>query len=296
VIQKGILRVEPVNATVGEGSFEGSVVMDGSRSPATLSVDIDMDDGTSRYYGGTYNLKVDLDGAGDSIAQLMAGLDGQVIVDVRDMQMEKSLMTDVGRGLLDTMTPSGEEEEETKLVCAIVRFDVKDGIADAEDKVVAQLTKVTWFGGGQINLKTEAIDMGAQSKARTGLGISTAGLASLVHVGGTLASPTILPDPEGVAKKYGQYYLTVLTGGVFGLLKGMWDKSEANSDVCAKVLEKGEEERAKGLKTGAATGGDGAPTAAAAPQSAPPPEDARSGPDAEQENGSQTDLLDTTDR
>lgn len=296
VIQNGILRVEPVNATVGDGPFEASLVMDASRSPATLSVHVDMDDGTSRYYGGTYDLKVDLDGAGDSIAQLMAGLDGQVIVDVRDMKMEKSVMTDLGRGLLDTMTPSGEEEEETKLICAIVRFDVKDGIADAEDKVVAQLTKVTWFGGGQINLKTEAIDMGAQSKARTGLGISNTGLASLVHVGGTLASPTILPDPEGVAKKYGEYYLTVMTGGVFGLVKGMWDKTEANSDVCAKVLEKGEEERTRDLKTGGATGGDGAQTVDAAPQSVPPPEEARSGPDTEQEKGSQTDLLDTTDR
>ncbi len=296
VIQNGILTVKPVNAAVGDGSFEAGLVMDASRSPATLSVDIDMDDGTSRYYGGTYRLKVDLDGAGNSIAQLMAGLDGQVIVDVRDMEMKKSLMTDLGRGLLDTMTPSGEEEEDTKLICAIVRFDVNDGIADAEDKVVAQLTKVTWFGGGQINLKTEAIDMGAQSKARTGLGISTAGLASLVHVGGTLASPTILPDPEGVAKKYGQYYLTVLTGGVFGVLKGMWDKAEANSDVCAKVLEKGEEERARGVKTGAATGGDGAPTAEAAPPSAPSAADARTGPEAKQEEGSQLDLLDTTDR
>ncbi len=296
VLNKGILSVEPVKATVGEGLFQGSLVMDASRSPATLSVDINMDNGTSRYFGGRYDLKVDLDGTGDSIAKLMAGLDGQVVFDIRDMDMEKSLMTDLGRGLLDTMSPSNEEDKTTKLICAIARFDIKDGIADAEDKIVAQMSKVTWFGGGQVNLKTEAIDLGAQSKARTGLGISTAGLASLLHVGGTLASPVILPDPEGVAKKYGQYYLTVMTGGIFGLVKGMWDKAEANSDVCAKVLEMGEKESAWGRRKGAETGVGAVTATAAVPASAPPGPDADSAPDAEQETDSQPDLLDTTNR
>jgi uncharacterized protein involved in outer membrane biogenesis len=296
VVQEGVLRVEPVTATVGDGPFEAGLVMDASRSPATLSVDIDMDNGTSRYYGGRYNLKVDLDGAGDSIAKIMAGLDGQVIFDIRDMDMEKSLMTDLGRGLLDTMSPFDKEQGKTKLVCAIARFDIQDGIADAEDKIVAQLSKVTWFGGGQINLKTEAIDLGAQSKARTGLGISNTGLASLLHVGGTLASPTVLPDPEGVAKKYGQYYLTVMTGGIFALVKGMWDKAEANSDVCAEVLEMGEKERTGGRSKGGETDAGGATAAEAAPASAPPVKDAGSAPGAGQETGSQPDLLDTTDR
>ena len=195
-------------------------------------------------------------------------------------------MTDLGRGLLDTMSPFDKEQGKTKLVCAIARFDIKDGIADAEDKIVAQLSKVTWFGGGQINLKTEAIDLGAQAKARTGLGISNTGLASLLHVGGTLVSPTVLPDPEGVAKKYGQYYLTVMTGGIFALVKGMWDKAEANSDVCAEVLEMGEKERIGGRSKGGET----------APASAPPVKDAGSAPGAGPETGSQPDLLDTSDR
>ena len=61
--------------------------------------------------------------------------------------------------------------------------------------------------------------------------------------GGTLASPQVQPDPVGLAKQYGHYYATVATGGLWLLLKGIWDQSQANSDVCEKILAKGEEEK-----------------------------------------------------
>ena len=236
-LNSGRLKLGPVRASVGQGSLQASNVLDASRSPATLAVDVDLDNGTSRYYGGRFNLKADLDGTGDSVAQLMAGLDGQILVDLRDMELKKSLLTQFGQGLLQTVDPSDKGAETTELVCAIMRFDVKDGIADAEEKIVAQFTKVTWFGGGTIDLKTEALDIGAQSKPRVGVG-SIGGLAGLVQVGGTLANPKIVPDPKGMAKAYGETYLTVVTGGLYLLVKGIWDKTQADSDVCAAVLAK----------------------------------------------------------
>jgi hypothetical protein len=243
VLTNGMLRVEPVTAAVGNGTFDAAVTLDASKSPAALAVDVNMDDGTFRYFGGRYGLTADLDGAGDSVAQLMAGLDGQLILDVRELELEKSFMTKFGRSLLDTLNPFDKESDKSELVCAIVRFDITDGMADANDKIVAQMTDVTWFGGGDINLKTEAINVGAQSKPRKGLGINIGGVAGLVLVGGTLANPKIMPDPVGVAKTYGNRYLAVATGGLWLLVKGLWDRSRANSDVCAKILEMEEKER-----------------------------------------------------
>ena len=243
VLTNGMLRVEPVTAAVGNGTFDASLALDASGPPAALSVDVNMDDGTFRLFGGRYDLKMDVDATGDSVAQLMAGLDGQVIVDMRELELQKSFMTKFGRSLLDTMNPFDKQSDKSELVCAIVRFDITDGMADANDKIVAQMTDVTWFGGGNINLKTETINVGAQSKPRKGLGINIGGLAGLVHVGGTLANPKIIPDPVGVATTYGHRYLAVATGGLWLLVKGLWDRSQANSDVCAKILEIGEKEK-----------------------------------------------------
>jgi AsmA family protein len=250
----GVLKIDPFQATVGEGDFLATAKLDASHSPAELTVDVNMKDGTTRDFGGRYNLTIDVDGSGNSIAQIMAGLDGQVIVDVRDLDIKKSALTQFGRSLFDSLNPFDEEEEKSELTCAIVRLDIQDGIANANDRIVAQLTRVTWFGGGEINLKTEAIDLGVQSKPRKGLGISLGGLASLVHVGGTLANPKIQLDPKDVAVKYGQNVLTLATGGLFLLAKGLWDKSKANSDVCSEILAL--EEEANRNQEGATTPGE----------------------------------------
>jgi len=266
-LNKGVLKLAPVNARVGEGTFKANSVLDASKSPATLAMVVDLGGGTSRHFGGRYSLDADLDASGDSVAQMMAGLDGQLILDVRDMELDKSFMTNFGQGLLNTIDPFDKEAGKTRLVCAIVRFDIAEGIADADDKMVAQLTNVTWFGGGRINLKTEAVDFGAQSKARSGLGVANLGtLPSLVHIGGTLADPKVVPNPKGMAKTYGQAYLTVATGGLYWLIKGLWDKQQADSDVCAEMLAKRETE--KGTPTGAEVESDAA--AGVTPADTPP--------------------------
>lgn len=287
-LANGLLKVEPVQAKVGDGVFDADLVLDASRSPARLSFNVDMDDGTTRYFGGRYNLTVDVDGAGDSVAQLMAGLDGRVIVDVRELGLKKSFMTNFGRGLIDTLNPFDSKSDETELVCAIARFDIHDGIANADDRIVAQLTKVTWFGGGQVNLRTEAIDLGAKSKPRSGLGINVvAQLAGLVHIGGTLASPKVVPDPAGVAKQYGEHFLAVTTGGLYLLVKGLWDKSQANSDVCAEILAFEEKERGMSARADAEPEQNVAARAEAAL-----PEDAGSTSDGEPESKVLLDSLD----
>lgn len=273
VLDDGVLTVDPFLASVGEGEFDARAKLDASRKPAVMSLDIVMDDGTGRHFGGRYDLKVGLDGTGNSVAEIMAGLDGQAIIDVRDLKLEKSAMTQFGRSLTDSLNPFDKEEKKSELTCAIVRFDIDDGIANADDRIVAQMTRVTWFGGGTINLKTEEIGIGAQSKPRKGLGISLGNLASLVYVGGTLGNPKVQLDPKDVVVKYGQHYLTVMTGGAFLVLKSLWDKSRANSDVCARVLKLGEEERVEQE----AAGGDAVPQADAgagttgAPEAVPGP-------------------------
>ena len=76
------------------------------------------------------------------------------------------------------------------------------------------MTEATWFGGGEINLKTEKIDFGVTPKSRKILDVGLGNLANLVHVGGTLAKPKIQLDPKDLAVKYGKYAAAVATGGI----------------------------------------------------------------------------------
>jgi len=152
---------------------------------------------------------------------------------VKDATIEQSFATNFGSGLLSF---SGTKDF-TVLECGILRIDIEDGIADFENKLAAQLTDVNWKGGGTINLKTEELDAGIAPKPRTGLGVQgVGGFASLVHLGGTLKNPRVQLDPKDVALKYGKYMAYVSTGGLSLLAEAVLNKTQANVDLCEKIL------------------------------------------------------------
>jgi hypothetical protein len=236
-LDKGSLHLKPLNARIGDGTLGVTAVLDARDSPAALKADIEMKDATFRNFGGKIHFLVDLEGSGDSIAAIMASLDGQLMFNVKGATLKKSFMTGFGTSLLDTLNPFDKEKEDTELICAIALFDIEDGVADANKKIAAQMADVTWFGSGEINLKTEEIDFGMSPKPRKGLGISLGSLAKMVAVGGTLTHPRIVLDPTDIAVKYGKYTAAMATGGLTLAADLLFSKIKANTDVCANILE-----------------------------------------------------------
>lgn len=237
VLDNGQFKLNPMKARVDKGIVEGTVVLNARNSPASMAVDIEMTDITFSDFGGKVHVSTDLKGSGDSLAAIMAGLDGQFAIDIHDANLHKSVMTKFGADLFDSFNPFRQDAENTRLICAIALFDVKDGIADAKKKMAAQTTDVTWFGGGNVNLKTEAIEFGMYPVPRKGLGIHLGRLANLVYVGGTLGQPIIVPDAKNMAIEYGNYAVAVGTGGLSLVAGRWWNKKRANTDVCAEILK-----------------------------------------------------------
>ena len=210
-----------------------------------LDVAVTFDEFVSPRFGGLFDLDIDLDGRGESLAELMGSLNGYFAAALKDVELQKSFMSQFGAGLLSNLNPL--DSDRTTLECAVVRFDIEDGIADFHKKIAAQTTEVTWMGGGEINLKTEELDVGIAPKARGAVsGLTNIGLASLVHVGGTLGKPKIGIDVADVAKKYAGYTAFFATGVLSFLAQKMVDTVQANVDQCERILgdlEEAEEEQ-----------------------------------------------------
>ena len=232
-LKDGLFNIEPIKASGGAGSINGLVRMDGRSDTPELKVDLAILQVPMPNIGGDVDFDADLEGKGKSVAELMGSLNGRMLLVARDGKIEKSVASKFGSGLLSF---SGDNEY-TKLECATLRVDVKDGIADFNNKLAAQLTEVTWKGGGEINLKTEKLDAGIRPKPRKGIPISAGSLASLVHVGGTLKNPKIQLDPKDVAVKYAKYSAHIATGGLTLIADVIKDKIQANQDVCEMILE-----------------------------------------------------------
>jgi len=213
-LDQGLLRVDPF-AFKGQdgGTAKGLIELDASDAVAGLEILLDFNDFVFPRVGGTFDLDVDLDGEGESVAALMASLNGHFVANIQDIQMAKSYLSQYGAGLLSQVNPLSSDT--TTLECAIARLDITDGMVNFEDKIAAQTTEVTWLGGGEINLKTEELELGIAPTARKAISsLTNVGLASLIHVGGTLAEPKIGLDKKDVAKKYAQYSLHIATAGL----------------------------------------------------------------------------------
>jgi uncharacterized protein involved in outer membrane biogenesis len=232
-LKDGLLVVEPIKAAGGAGNIDGVVRIDGRGDAADMDVDLTITKIPMPNLGGAIDFDMDLDGRGKSVAELMGSLNGQVLLVARDGKIKQSLVSEFGTGLFSF----SEDKDYTNLECAILRVDIKDGIADFDDKLAAQLTEVTWRGGGKVNLKTEKLDAGISPKPRKGIPITAGGLASLVHVGGTLKNPKVQLDPKDVAVRYAKYTAHVATGGLTWIAQKLKDKFDANKDMCELILE-----------------------------------------------------------
>lgn len=240
-LDNGLLNIDPIDIDqTNGGSGTGHITLDARSEGATLDVELDFDRFVSPKYGGLVDLDVDLNGEGQSLATLMGSLDGHFAASIKDMELVKSFMSQFGAGLLSNLNPL--DSEKTILECAVIRFDIEDGIADFHKKIAAQTSEVTWMGGGKINLKTEELDVGIAPKARGVIsGLTNVGLASLVHVGGTLAEPKVGIDVADVAKKYVGYSAFVATGGLSFLAQKLVETTQANMDQCERILKDLEE-------------------------------------------------------
>lgn len=236
VLDQGRLRIDPIDLKESNGGTgKGYISLDARDDTAVLDTVIDLDDFTSPRFGGTIDLHLDLDGQGSSIASIMGSLNGYFAASLENLEMARSYLSQFGAGLLKQLNPL--DSETTTLECGVVRLDIKDGIADFRRKLAAQTSDVTWIGGGKINLKTEELDVGISPKARGAISsLTTYDLASLVHVGGTLAKPKIGIDLADIAYKYAGYTAFIATGGLSFLAQKMVDTVRANVDQCEKII------------------------------------------------------------
>jgi hypothetical protein len=235
LLKDGQLNISPIEG-IGStgGTINGSVKVDGSIQTPTLVADIKLQDIPMPSFGGMFDFNLDIDGQGQSVAALMASLNGQILAVARDGVIPKSFASRFGKGLMSFS--SGKDT--TNLECLIVRVEVKDGVADFKNKVAAQLTEVTWRGGGTVDFNTERLSADIAPKPRKGIPINIGGsLAGLVKLGGTLKNPIIAPDYSDAAFKYGKYSAYVATGGLSLLAEIIANKVTSNQDVCEKILD-----------------------------------------------------------
>jgi AsmA family protein len=145
---------------------------------------------------GAVDLELDGRGAGASVRQIMAGLDGRLVMVMGKAKLATPLFDLIGADLVQSALPWAAHDRETEINCAVARFNARHGLATSE-AMLLDTTKVTVQGAGTVDLAGErlALVLTPEPKER-----SLISLATPIDVGGSLAAPTVTPDRLALAK------------------------------------------------------------------------------------------------
>ena len=260
--------VRPLKAVVGGGALDGFVDLDSEGKVAALTTLIKIDKldlgkmlkdlQINETVEGNLDVEMDLKGRGASVAGIMGELNGKTVMVMGKGKISNKylelLSGDLSSNIFKLLNPAQKETEQTVVNCFVSGFSIKNGQAETT-ALVFDTERMSVVGDGEIDLKTEKLNIGLKPSPKESAGTGTAGkiqqsltdLANPFRLAGTLANPSLAVDPTQAAATATQIAES------FGLLGKKGSSAApagtaASKDLCAPAIEAAK----KGVKMGGA--------------------------------------------
>ncbi len=216
------LSIDKLEATYKQTKISGNLHLDSGSPPQVatkfLVQNFDLggllrETGMNDQVRATVDIAAHLNGRGDSVHSLMADLDGSIGAVMGKGYLTKYLnllSMDLSKKVIHYW---GRHKKADQIKCAVVQFDIKDGVATSRAFVFnSQIGILT--GEGEINLGTERVDFLLVPKPKNpGL----LELSTKLRVSGTILDAKVRPDNLALLTK-GALALSSLVIGPIGLL------------------------------------------------------------------------------
>jgi len=205
-LKDGVLNAKPAIANLASGNLNGDITVN-AKSKA-LSAKLDGKGVVLSEYlqkagitdivrrGGATDLLLDVTSSAASMQQMMAGLNGKMVLKVGEGELKEEYIRDFLPGLARAVSALDRATAKTKLHCVISGLDFKNGVVTPK-AILAETGSMTMTGDGTVNLGTERLDLKLVPSSRdTGL----AAMLPPVNVRGSLTDPSFTPDTAALAK------------------------------------------------------------------------------------------------
>ncbi len=183
-------------------------------------------------------IELRLRGLGDSVEALLGSANGRIELAIGAGRFHKKAaklpLGAIIATLLDALNPVSQQRPFQDLECAVLQFDVADGIATSKRGLALRTAALNVLGSGALNLRTEQIRLRFKTAKRTGFGLNLLGIADkFIYIDGTLRKPHIAVDPGQLLLEGGVAWATV---GLSILYDQLLTRLTAFNDPCATVL------------------------------------------------------------
>lgn len=269
MLKGGNLVLNPVQAVVADGRISGDVNLGADQAVPPLGVNLNVAKldygklvvqmGQKPIAEGTADATVRITGAGTSLRQIMAGLDGKLRLVSEKGRIESSMLNVASADIMSAL-PLVDSKGDKDLRCAVVDFDIVKGLANAKAMVV-ETGGLSVVGVGGVNLRDETLNLVLEPRAKKTSLLSAAIVP--VAVRGTLAKPEPKVNPAdlvtGVASNVASGAAAVMTFGLSVLAESVFNRATSTdgTDYCALALAGKQVTPTKGSKKPSTSGTDG---------------------------------------
>ncbi len=250
-LKAGVLAVKPFAAGFSGGRVAGDAVLDTRSGAARLRSAITVegldvgrllkDGGVADEVSGSIDGDLSISATGASVRELMAGLDGRVSVIGGKGRINNAALDILSADVLGTLAPFLGKSDGTAINCMVARLDIENGVA-AVTAMIFDTETLTIAGSGRIDLGEETLDITLTPRPKK---TSLLNLATPILVTGTLAAPSLIPDPAGLARKAAGIALTTVNPLVAVVPLVMGAVAGDGNNPCLAAVE-----QAKGKTTG----------------------------------------------
>jgi uncharacterized protein involved in outer membrane biogenesis len=255
-LKNGHLTLTPLNGHMGDGTFDGALDLQ-SRGQETQiklamkTVQLDIENvlknvGVVGVLEGKLNVELDVKSVGNSVAMLMARLDGDTVVIMEHGKLNErfiGLLSGDPRGLLQLLDSSKKEVTYVDIDCLVAGLDINGGVAKSR-VLVLDSSAVNIRGRGEVDLATEKVNLSLKPSPKKGIGIKGLGKFSVslgeltkpLKIGGTLADPDLAIDPSGTMVTLGKAIGGAVLLGPVGIAAALAGGKLGDNDPCPAVI------------------------------------------------------------
>ncbi len=200
VLEDGDLAVRPFGFTVAGSHVAGDARVNAAASPPAMVLDVaaqQMDvprllalAGVSVPVEAKGDVVLALRGQGESPRAVAASLAGNASLVVGQGVLKGEYVESLGLGGLRAAVPQLQRLAESRLNCAIARFDIARGVATAR-LIAADAGDLSLVGTGTVNLGTETLALDLAPRVKIAAGGFSGGVVVPVQVRGTLLEPKV---------------------------------------------------------------------------------------------------------
>ena len=241
----GTLTLKPFTGVLGDGGFEGTAQMTRQEDGVSLQTSASLQAVDLEAFGfvpqeeltgGQTTVSIDLATRGASPEALAAASAGHLTLIIDEAVLQNDMIevigTDIVMEALEKLNPFVRDDPSTTLECALVHFDVDEGVMKSEKQLVMETDKMEIVGGGNVNLATEAMKVTFNPTAKSGVVINAGSLVQFLAIGGTIQKPGLTVDALGALKTGATVGAALSTGGASLIAEGLIKRAANAGSAC----------------------------------------------------------------